>query len=84
MSQNAPAPNASLNDPARGRDAVSALEATPRKRRQEVVSTRRADTIALAVGVLWTVLVVGWLVWASARNIARDRALTASEVVSGS
>jgi hypothetical protein len=48
-----------------------------------VVSTRKGDTVALMVGTLLTCFLIGWLIWASVRNITRDRALVASELVSG-
>jgi len=39
------------------------------------VSVRTWDRLALAMGVLAAVLLVGWLTWASLRNQRRDRAL---------
>lgn len=47
---------------------------------RETVSFRRGDNIALAAGILLTLLLLGYLGWASARNFSRDRAITASEV----
>jgi hypothetical protein len=75
-------PHTSASVPA-GTDPTSGSGATAGSPPRKVVSTRKGDTVALMVGTLLTCFLIGWLIWASVRNITRDRALVASELVSG-